>query len=174
MDIFIEYIVKHKRGSREYLILFGAVFGALILSLALILFGSVLFQFGGIALLLLAGFWYGAYIAIKFTFNIEYEYILTNNELDVDKIMAKSRRKRIITIDFKNIHICAPIDSPEHKYEYENTEGITKVYDFTGIGQEKNYFIDTEREGARVRVIFSPTEKILEAVYKFNPRKIIK
>lgn len=176
MDIFYEYIVKHKRGAREYLILIGAVLGAMILSFALLIFGGALFQFGGIGLLLFAGIWYGAYILIKFNFNIEYEYILTNNELDIDKIMAQSRRKRIITIDFKNIEICAPVDSPEYKHEFENTEGFSKTYDFTGvgIGDELNYFINTENEGTRVRVLFSPPEKILDAAQKFNPRKIIK
>ena len=35
--------------------------------------------------------------------NIEYEYTVTNNNLQLDKIMNKSRRKEILSIDIKKI-----------------------------------------------------------------------
>lgn len=171
MDIFTEHIVKHKKGTREYLISAGAVLAAFILSFALLMFGGVLFNLG-IGFLILVGFFYGAYIVIKYT-NVEYEYILTNNELDVDKIMARSRRKRMITVDFRNIDICAPIDDPNYKYEYENTS-VSQVYDFSGQGLNKTYFILTDGDSGRIKIIFEPTEKILDGAQKFNPRKVIK
>lgn len=40
---------------------------------------------------------YGGYILIT-NMSVEYEYIVTNGEMDIDKIIAKRRRKRLITV----------------------------------------------------------------------------
>ena len=46
--------------------------------------------------------------------NIEYEYIVTNGELDVDKIMGRSKRKRLVTADARNFEVFAPME-PEYE-----------------------------------------------------------
>ena len=171
MDIFVEHIVKHKRGAKENLIAVGAVLGAFILGF--VIFGfSMSMNFAQLGLLLVAGVFYGAYKIATFT-SVEYEYILTNNELDIDKIMARTRRKRIMTIDFKSIELCAPVDDVNYKHEFENTS-MTNNYDFSGQGYNPAYFIICDGEKGRMRIIFEPTEKIIENASKFNPRKVIK
>ena len=40
--------------------------------------------------------------------DLEYEYVYVNGELDIDKIMAKSKRKRVQSFDLSLIHISEP------------------------------------------------------------------
>ena len=58
MDIFCEYMVKHEKGTKDILKTVGIVIAALLLSFAFLLFGMYLI---GLAPLLIAGVWYGAY-----------------------------------------------------------------------------------------------------------------
>ena len=44
-------------------------------------------------------------------FDLEYEYLYVNGELDIDKIMAKQRRKRCVSYDVANLELAAPTDS---------------------------------------------------------------
>ena len=103
-DIYLEYILKKKKTGGQKAIIAVIIFAAIIVSLALLLlifatatalsgtqFGSFSFSIG---LVLIAFAWYGAYLLMSMQ-NIEYEYILTNSEIDIDKIMSKKARKRI-------------------------------------------------------------------------------
>ena len=170
MDLFMEYIVKHKRSGKDTLIVVGIIAAAVILSVvsSLMLLVPFLQSFW---LLVVAGIVYGAYFLIKRT-AVEFEYIMTNNELDIDKIMAKSSRKRLITIDFKEIELMAKVNDPDHKGEFDNIDASAKVLDCTGDAMTDIYFVDMSGEKGKIRVIFQPPMKLLEAAKKYNPRKI--
>ena len=51
-----------------------------------------------------------AYFIIPGT-DLEYEYLFVNGELDIDKIMAKSKRKKAKTVDLTEADLIAPLDS---------------------------------------------------------------
>ena len=166
MDLFMEHIVKHKRTGKDY----GIIAGIIVLGIILLYFSLNLLAyplFASLWLLVAVGIVFLAVFFIKRT-DIEYEYILTNNELDIDKIMAKSSRKRIYTIDFSAIDICAPVES--HKSELEKKP--FKTIDFTGSGEGKIYFIDTTSETGTTRVLIEPPEEYIENVRRYNPSKI--
>ena len=139
-DIYLEYILKKKKTGGQKAIIAVIIFAAIIVSLALLLlifatatalsgtqFGSFSFSIG---LVLIAFAWYGAYLLMSMQ-NIEYEYILTNSEIDIDKIMSKKARKRIASFDFKEINICANINDNEHNHDYKNVT-VSKTFDVTG------------------------------------------
>ena len=46
-------------------------------------------------------------------FDLEYEYLYVNGELDIDKIIAKSKRKRVGTYTVSNMELIAPLSSRE-------------------------------------------------------------
>ncbi len=164
MDVFTEYIVKHKLGIKDMLIVSAITFLAMILTV--LAFGLAMVpQISFITTLVIAGIWYGAYWVIKSRY-VEYEYILTNSDLDFDKITGRSKRKRILSLNLKEIEIFAPIDHADYKNQ------TTKVYDCTGDGKSGVYFIDFMGEKGRERVLFQPSYKILEFSPKFNPSKI--
>lgn len=166
MDIFREHIVKHKLEVKDALIQVGACFLAMLLTILILpfIFGQLSF----IALFLIAGVWYGAYWIIR-SRSVEYEYIMTNSSLDIDKIMARSKRKRIASLDLKEIDILASV---EHD-AFSNQGALLKTHDCTGDGKTDVYFIDYSAEKGKERILFQPTERMLEDAYKFNPSKII-
>ena len=170
MDLFMEYIVKHKRSGQDTLKIVGIIAAAVVLAaVSSLMLAFPLVQ--SLWLLVIVGIIYGAFFLIKRT-NVEFEYIMTNNELDIDKIMAKSSRKRLVTVDFKEIDIMAKVDDAEHKSEYNSIDSSTKVLDCTGDGMTDIYFVDLSNGDGKVRVLFQPPMKLLEAAKKYNPRKI--
>lgn len=176
MDVFMEYMVKKKKEGKDIAIVSVIIFFASLITiaglLAIMAFSAQGISFAfSLGLVLLAFIWYGVYVLIGM-FNIEYEYILTNNELDIDKIMSKKGRKRMVTFDFSEAEIMANIEDNEHNHSYKNNTQI-KVKDFTGDkGRGNVYFVDVPYEGEKIRVLFQPTSKMLAEIKKFNPRTV--
>ena len=186
MDIFMEYLIKRHKDTKDYIltVLIGA--GATVLSVVMLCtmfilsfsmsssegtaqFSSIITTIG---LLLVAGMWWGAVKLINLR-SVEFEYILTNSELDVDKVIAKKGRKRVVSVDFKDIEIMANINDNDHNSEYKNKKENIKLYDVTGNKANGNvYFVDTAIDGASARILFQPTSKMLESIRKYNPRNI--
>lgn len=178
MDIFMEYMIKRHKDTKDKIIIAGLIFLAILITL--VLFAVMMFMAAqgitwsfSIGFLCVAFAWYGAILLIS-TRNIEWEYILTNNYFDVDKIMAKKGRKRVLSIDFSEAAIVAAVADNDHNHVYRNKDqsGL-KVLDLTG-GKEVGevYFIDIQVEGQRKLVLFQPTSKMIEAIKKANPRNV--
>lgn len=159
MDIFCEYMVKRKKGSREWAITVGTVVGALLLSMLFtVLLGSFAFVF-------ICGVWFGAWWLIT-RLDTEYEYIVTSTILDVDKIMAKRSRKRILSLDLKEIEDCRPVS------DMTDAAGI-KLIDASPNGAEDGvYGIDFEKNGERTRLLLKPNKKMLTEMKKASPRLV--
>src|SRR5690554_5559375 len=101
MDVFLEKIVERKKTSKDTLISIGIVLAipvAFIVVVNIPFIGQLL---RGFELIILVGLVYGAYHLIR-SRNIEYEYIVTNGELDIDMIMARKKRKRIFSASSKD------------------------------------------------------------------------
>ncbi len=179
-DTFMEYLIKRKKDGKDYAVIALIVAGALIISLlilALTFFMMLRTSGGGIGssigLLAVAAAWYCAYLLLS-TRNVEYEYILTNSEMDIDKVMSKKGRKHLAEFDFKNIDICARIDDAEHITEYKNSSSRQKTLDLTGDKSRGNvYFVDySDENGVKTRVLFQPTSKMINTARKYNMRKV--
>ena len=182
MDNYFEHMVKHKKETKATVCVVGIYALAAILTLvmlvliygvALALAGNQIGQFAfSIGFVLIAFMWY---LAILFTkrFNVEYEYIMTNNFMDIDKIMSKSQRKRVASFDFSEIEICANIKDDAHNDAYKRENSNIKVMDLTGdMSNGGVYFVDFNSEGTRTRVLFQPTSRMIEAARRYNPRLI--
>ena len=180
-DIYLEYMIKKRKTGGQKAIIATVIAAGIVLSGAMLLaiyaaafvlagtqYGSFAFSIG---LVLIALLWYGAYLIISMQ-NVEYEYILTNSEMDMDKIMSKKGRKHIVDFDFKEITICASIDDNEHNHDYKNVT-VDKKYDIVGDKNGGNiYFADFTQDNQKVRVLFQPTYKMISSAKKFNPRNI--
>lgn len=169
MDFFTEYIVKQKKSPKVYLAAVGMVF----LTLAVWYFSLILLAspvFSGIAALLDMGVVYVSYIVIT-SFNVEYEYIATNTDLDVDKIINRRKRKRIASLRLNDIELMAPVGYKEFANE-EN--GTFKNVHMAAISADHPdaYYIIYEKNGERNKLIFNPTEKIIEYAKRISPRKV--
>lgn len=160
MDVFCEYIVKVKKNPVELTI------SALGIILAVILLGFSLFflftPFSGFVLLIDAGVVYGAYILITH-FNVEYEYILTNGDIDIDKIIAKRKRKRVLSFSTKEFEIVAP---------YKQGENYTNVLDLGTRNYENAYYAVFSKDGQKKTLVFNPPQKMIEAMKTYSPRTV--
>ena len=70
--------------------------------------------------------------------DLEYEYVYVNGELDIDKIMAKSKRKRVQSFDLAKMEIMAPVNS--HRMDYQNHNTKLKVLDFSSGNKEHKVY----------------------------------
>ena len=102
--------------------------------------------------------------------NVMYEYVFIDGQLDFEKIFAKSARKKIYTVDFDKVDICAPENS--HALDGYRHNGV-EVKDFTSLEPGRNVFCLVVTEGERHTLVrFEPDEKLLKAMKQKSPRKI--
>ena len=110
----------------------------------------------------------GAYLVGIFT-DLEFEYLYLDRELTIDKVMAKSRRKRIGTYSLDRIEILAPIKS-YHLDNYKNRQAKVKDY---SIGEElqpdRRYVMFYE---GGEKILLSPSEDLIKAMRNKSPRKV--
>ncbi|MCK9479910.1 MAG: DUF6106 family protein [Firmicutes bacterium] len=167
MDFFNEYIVTQKKGAKEFLLIFAMIVGAILLILLLTAFAGYLQSF---FLLLLAGVIYMLYIGISAQ-NIEYEYIVTNGELDIDKIAARRKRTRVISAHSRNFEYFAPLNQ-EHMAEFNNPN-ITKRFDFSSNTKSPRvYFVILNKDNEKTCFTFEPTDKMLDCFSRYVPRNV--
>lgn len=165
MDNFAEQLVKKHLASsdqfRKVAILVGGIFIALIL--AIISFMNIGNIFSIIGLLLAAVAGYFTFYLIQ-GMDVEYEYTFTNGELDIDKIIAKKRRKELITIDVRKIKDFGKYD------ENASENGDAAIVLSSDNIASHEYFADFEHEEyGKTRLIFSPDERMLENICRMLP-----
>ena len=89
--------------------------------------------------------------------------------------MAKKSRKRMTSIDIKNAELMASIDDIENNSSYKNRNSNVKVRDYSaGSEYLETYFIEYNAEGQKQMLLFQPTDRIVEALWKFNPKAVKK
>lgn len=100
--------------------------------------------------------------------DVEYEYIYFNGDLDIDKIMNKESRKRVFSTNIKEMEVIAPSGSQE----VLGCQHIKAIDLSTCNPESKTYEMVTSFKGERVRLIFEPDEKMLNAMRDMAPRKV--
>ena len=171
MDSFMEYMIAEKQTAKTILKKIGIYFGALLLTLVsffvMLMFPSVLIGFAPMVIVLI---FYIAY-RINTSFDVEYEYILTNGELDVDKITNKKRRKRLLTIHCKSFTAFAKVGDKE--FLSEENEEFSKVIDAGAKSSAlEDYYAVFYKNGQKIKLIFNPTQKMIEVFKIYAPRVV--
>ncbi len=167
MDTYCEYIVKKKNGGKEMALRALIVVGAVALFIVFMLLGGILRSFSMITTLLAFGALYGGYLLIT-NMNIEYEYIVTNGEMDVDKIIARRRRKRMLTVNARTFEKFGTFKEEEHVNEnYAN-----RVYACSSPTDPGCYYaVLTHQTMGRVLLVFSPNDHVLETLKTYIPKQ---
>ncbi len=123
MDNYTEQIVNSKPGAKQLLLFTGAIiftaFGVFTLLFISFSTGAMLIILGGI----------GIYFA-KLGMSFEYEYIFTNGDFEVAKIIAKSSRKNVCEIHEGDIKRILPYNSEKFQNELDINDKMT-VKDFS-------------------------------------------
>lgn len=161
-DSYSELLVKKEQTGKDKVIKFLLI--GLIAATAVV---GVVFT---LAWILTLGFGIAAYFVLP-NLDLEYEYVYVNGELDIDKIMAKSKRKRVQSFDLAKMEIMAPVNS--HRMDYQNHNTKLKVLDFSSGNKEHKVFamiIPNEKEICKV--LLEPDQELIENIQKSCPRKV--
>ena len=162
MDVFNEQIVKIKSGAKNISLKILLWLAALFLVFLTFLFIDYL---NTIAIIIIGGLFYGAY-KLSSRLNVEYEYILTNGELDVDKIVAQSTRRRMVTIK------CSDIEKVGKYSAGLKTHG--KFLMCCNPSENAFYVLARDTKNEAVCLVMEPNDKMKNGIKGYLPRIIQK
>jgi hypothetical protein len=168
MDSFIEKLVTRKKQPIDYIQTAAVILLAFIILSAgfFVELPSIVSQF---IIFIWAAVIYGVYLFIK-SKSIEYEYAVTNGDMDIDRIIAKKKRKRIFSGNCRNYEIIARVHSDKYNGSYAAIE--KKITAVSSMDSEDVYFLVTQFDSARTIVYFEPSEKMMKAFRIFISSKI--
>jgi len=160
-DTYVECLVKAKPSMA------GKFFKVLLIAFT-VLFALAMFIFPPLFFLaLITGV--GAYFVNLFT-DLEYEYLYLDRELIIDKVMAKTKRKRVAVYSLDRIEVFAPVKS-YHLDNFGRRDNV-KAKDYS-IGEElqpdRRFVMYYEGGG---KVLLSPSEDLVKAMRNVAPRKV--
>lgn len=159
MDTFVEQIVRKKKQLIDWVMIFGICIAAAIVSWAIWKFVNFLLP---MIVLVVWGAWW-----LITNRNQEFEYSITNGEMDVDCIIAQRRRKRLCTIT------CSKVEAYG---ELAKADLTGKKFDHTimaapAVNTDGNYyFVYRSKKHGRTLVIFHPDERVQQAFFNALPR----
>ena len=164
MDIFKEQLIAVKPNKKTKIKKAIVIIAGILLAVVAMMYGG-----GFIGPIIVMGLLFGGSYLIK-GMNLEYEYILTNNELDVDKIMNKERRKRVFTVDLKEIIVMAHVDDAVRKPEFERAQKIKNIT--SGEKGPNTYVILFSHNDELTKLIMEPNDEMKKLMFKQAPSKI--
>ncbi|NLM28369.1 MAG: hypothetical protein GX211_09400 [Clostridiaceae bacterium] len=164
MDVFMEKIVKKKKDIKDHLLTVVIIIAALIL-----MFLALNFVPPQLSLFFIVGIGYISYMLIT-NRNIEYEYAVTNGDLDIDKIIAQRKRKRVFSENCKNFDIVAKVKSHHYTPQYRNFKNQMNYA--SSLDSDDVYFIALQYNNEQTIVYFEPSEKMLQSFRTYIPRKV--
>ncbi|MCL2704453.1 MAG: hypothetical protein FWE91_12760 [Defluviitaleaceae bacterium] len=165
-DVFKEQLVKRMPTRKDALIKFGIISGCLLIAvIALALIPGFLPIIVGVM-----GF------VLFYVFGMmkkEFEYIITNGELDIDCIYGKARRRRKFSCDVRQALILAHAGNRDAEHELKAAEVVMDLG--SGAVNENTWHLLAAQGGKRIKVIFEPNEMMFNAIKSYiSPRKIYK
>lgn len=161
-ETYVEWLVKKK--TPAYMAFLKIL--TIMLAVCFVLIGIIVLP----ALLLGLVFSVAAYFVYMNT-DLEYEYLYVDRELTVDKVMAKSKRKRVASFELDKMEIVAPVKS-WHLDNFKNRDAKVTDYSSGEEGQPDRRYV-FYYEGQQ-KVIFEPNEDMVKAMQMAAPRKVFK
>lgn len=160
-ETYVEHLVARKspfaiRFLKTLLIMLAVCFG-------LVGFGLLYIP----AFLLAVASGVGAYFAYM-NADIEYEYLYLDKEINIDKVLAKSKRKKAAVYDVERMEVLAPVKS-YHLDAYRNREMKTVDYSSGSAEEDKKYMMVYE---GNLKIILEPSAEMVRAIQMVAPRKV--
>lgn len=169
MDFFNEWIVKKKRDKKDTLITVAILIGALILMYLILIQMNTGF-FAGLVPLEIVAVFFGTYFAIS-SLSVEFEYSVVNGDIDVDKITAQRKRKRLVSIKLRDIEYFARFD--EKNFDMvKKTNPKNVISASSSINSDNVYIAVFYSNSQKMYLLFEPTDKMVEHFANYIPRAL--
>lgn len=120
-----------------------------------------------IRLIIYAGFFVLAY-RYRDILRVEYEYSLTNHELDIARITGKRRRKECISADLRMV-LGAGVATHRAFVDFDKQPGVKRHNCYVNP-DTPHYFLFFDKQGSKHMVVFEPSQKLVECMKKSIPR----
>jgi len=173
METFIEKIVHKKKTPMDRAISVGIIFASFLVAffVMMVLPNFLPMEIMSFAFLLAVG-------AIFFGFrlqsrtNLEFEYLVTNGSLDIDKIISQRKRVRIFSSDCKEFEAVGRVKSKN--YGPHVTNGAEQIFAGTSMDSESLYFVTLPYKGKKTVLFFEPDQRMLDSFRRFIPSKLLR
>lgn len=162
-DLYSELLVKKEKTAKDSVIKYGLITLTVLFVLAGLFISPIL-------LIVAIALGVVTYFVTPKT-DVEYEYLFVNGEMDIDAVYAKSKRKRIKSLNLSEADLMAPVKS--HRMDYYNGNQKMKVLDYSSGNPEHNRFAIITRDGAEAcKIIIEPDEALAKAMKNSAPSKV--
>ncbi|MCL2717700.1 MAG: DUF6106 family protein [Lachnospiraceae bacterium] len=162
-ETYVEYMIKRKpslvmKFLKTFLLMITVIF------VLLGMIGQIFLLIGG-AIFAVLTYFVGLYT------EIEYEYLYVDRQLSVDKVLNRSRRKKVASYEIERMEILAPFNS-YHLDSYKNRTADVKDYSSGIINQPDTRYV-MFYDGTK-KIIFEPSAEMVKAIATIAPRKVFK
>lgn len=159
-DTYVEWMVKKKTSmGMQFLKILTIMLAVVFVLVGMMILPALII---GVIMAVAAYF-------VTMNVDLEYEYLYLDKEITIDKIMNKSKRKRVVKYDVERMEILAPINS-YHLDNYKNRNA--KAVDYSsGVGKQPDTRYVMYYEGG-VKVILEPSMEMVQAIKNVAPRKV--
>lgn len=163
MDTFCEQLISIRKDTKTII----TYIGTWVLGVAVSLFIILFMLLGALSVPAATGIIFLAYWLTS-KLNLEFEYIVTNGTMDIDKIVNKSYRKRVLSFELSNV-------TRLEKYNPAALNGINKkdIVFACNTDLEGAFFLAAQRDGkGNAYLVFAPEDKVKAAINKYAPKYI--
>lgn len=161
MDSFFEQIIKKKKTAADWLLT------VLVIVLALVVLFAVFLFLPDFLFIALVGVGYGAWWLIT-NQNVEYEYCVTNGDVDVDQITAQRKRKRLVSVAGRKIESLLPYDPAASLGKFDRRVMAASSPKAEGLW----CFTYHSKKNGHTFVVFQPDMRVLSALYAGVPKLV--
>lgn len=160
-DIYTEQLVKRKNTGR----ITAEKIALLLVTIAVFCLGLMIPYVGILFLIMII-----VDVYLFRSMNVEYEYLYINGNIDIDKIMSKSRRKKVFEMNVSELELLAPAGSPELR----PFQGV-KATDYTSGEEGRSvYEMIVLKNGEKRKIMFEPNATIIDGMRMYAPRKVVR
>ncbi|NMB34283.1 MAG: hypothetical protein GX992_08705 [Clostridium sp.] len=164
----IEKIIRKKFDIWDSVIIFITILVAFILATFIILITGPVYY--SIALASVAVIGYAGYVIIT-SRNVEYEYSLIGNNLEINMIVGKRKRKLLFSGQYRQFQAIGKASGKE--YETLAANITTVIHAGSLPSSDYTYFFITEYKNKKTVVYFEPGIEIVSAIKSKNKRAFI-
>ncbi|MDO4295712.1 MAG: DUF6106 family protein [bacterium] len=162
-EAYAEWLVKQKEPGYAWPVRIGLGVLCVLAFLSSMLLGII----GMLLLIAVGAVTYFVFRGLK----VEYEYLYVTKQFSVDKIMSQAKRKKVMECSMDEVQMIAPL---EHYALKDHETSNMKVVDYSSKEpRARLYAMIYQSKGETTKVIFEPSDKMLQCFRMSAPRKVI-
>lgn len=167
-DTYLEYLVPKRSTPKDTLLKVLMVIAGIVVALVVFSLSPLLGPLSMFGWLASFGALFGAYKLVTMM-NVEFEYILTNGDLDVDKIVNRNSRKRLVSVKCTSFETFGKYKEIDHKNKNYQTRLMLCS---SPLDDGLWYASFRHSKLGHTLLVFNASEKMLSELKPFIPKQL--